>query len=456
MERLRHLLLPLSVWRKLPLTLKFLIASVVIVGGTMLVAGQWMASRIEAGLVQSRAVSGALYMEGFLAPLVRDLGETGKVSAAQREALDRLLIGSALAERVEEIKIWSKDGTVIYSTDKSLTGKKLPSDDLTPSLNGNVTAELERTPDREHMGAKVNDFPLLEVYAPIYRSGTREVVAVGEFYERAGEFLSEVEDARRTTWWMVTSAAVVITGLLYWMVRRASNLIERQRTLLAQRLTAARALAGQNNHLRHAADEARMEASRSNEILLNRIGADIHDGPVQLLSLLLLKSSDSGSVQTLGKQVLDELRGISAGLILPELEGLELEGALRLAVRRHRDMTGTAVDEEYRNLPHSVGQPLKICLYRVVQEGLNNAFRHGGGQLQRVLATASAHALSISIVDGGPGLSSDSELASDGPRLGLGGIQNRVAVFGGEVQVRSRDQGGTELSVSIPLNAKSR
>ena len=420
----------------------------------MIVAGQWMAKRIEAGLIQSRAESAALYMEGFLAPLVQELGGSAELPPARREDLDRLLIGSALAERIEEIRIWSKDGRIIYSTDKSLTGKKLPSEDLAASFAGEISAELERTPDSEHMGDKVDDFPLLEVYAPIYRSGTQEVLAVGEFYEKAGVFLSEVETAKRATWWLVASTSLLIIALLYLMVRRASDLIERQRKLLARRLTAARALASQNGLLRRAADEARMEASRSNEVLLNRIGADIHDGPVQMLSLLLLKSNDPFSVESLGKQVLNELRDISAGLVLPELDGLELEEVLGLATKRHRDITGTEVDEEYRNLPCSVGQPLKTCVYRVVQEGLNNAFRHGGGQDQRVGAYADQNLLSISIADSGPGLSGPDHPFSR-PRLGLGGIQNRVGIFGGKVEIRSRDGGGAELLVSIPLGSKS-
>ena len=258
----------------------------------MIVAGQWMAKRIEAGLIQSRANRQPCIWRGFSRLSSRSLGVSAELSSARREDLDRLLIGRALAERIEEIEIWSKDGSIIYSTDKSLTGKKLPSEDLSASLQGEVSAELERKPDSEHMGDKVDDFPLLEVYAPIYRSGTREVLAVGEFYEKAGAFLSEIERAKRTTWWLVASTSLLIIALLYLMVRRASDLIERQRKLLARRLTAARALASQNGLLRRAADEARMEASRSNEVLLNRIGADIHDGPVQMLSLLLLKSSD--------------------------------------------------------------------------------------------------------------------------------------------------------------------
>ena len=73
----------------------------------------------------------------------------------------------------------------------------------------------------------------------------------------------------------------------------------------------------------------RMNASKSNENLLNSIGADIHDGPVQLLSALLLKPHDVDLVRQLARQVLDELREISGGLVLPELEPLPLKAVFQ-------------------------------------------------------------------------------------------------------------------------------
>ena len=54
----------------------------------------------------------------------------------------------------------------------------------------------------------------------------------------------------------------------------------------------AKYLAAQNDRLRRLADDARLEAANSNENLLARIGQDLHDGPIQLVSLLMLKVTD--------------------------------------------------------------------------------------------------------------------------------------------------------------------
>ena len=166
------------------------------------------------------------------------------------------------------------------------------------------------------------DYPLLEVYAPIYREGTSEVIAAGEFYEKADRFLVMLGASRRDTWLIVGATTAGMMWLLYMIVRSASDLIVRQQNLLHRRLESAQALSAQNGKLRQSAELARMDASKSNEDLLNRIGADLHDGPVQLLSALLLNPRDVDLVQQLARQVLDELREISGGLVLPELEGL--------------------------------------------------------------------------------------------------------------------------------------
>ena len=125
--------------------------------------------------------------------------------------------------------------------------------------------------------------------------------------------------------------------ILFLMVRGASKLVTTYQSTLIQNVVEAKHLAAQNDRLRRLADDARLEAADSNENLLARIGQDLHDGPIQLVSLLMLKVTDpaatkqpktgSGSahdptIEPLTRRILTELRNISTGLVLPELEGL--------------------------------------------------------------------------------------------------------------------------------------
>ena len=107
--------------------------------------------------------------------------------------------------------------------------------------------------------------------------------------------------------------------------------------------------------------------SRQARQLLNRIGADLHDGPVQLLSLLILKLSGGASglpkaalehlpdirgaelaPAHLARLVLNELRELATGLVMPEIEHMPLEAALRNAVEQHEYATGSKVTEPGR------------------------------------------------------------------------------------------------------------
>jgi signal transduction histidine kinase len=101
-----------------------------------------------------------------------------------------------------------------------------------------------------------------------------------------------------------------------------------------------------------------------------------------------------------------------------------------------------------------VASSLKICLYRIVQEGLNNAFRHGNGIDQHIDAIADDRTITITVSDGGPGLPLN-QTGQDRLPLGLLGIHNRVEAFRGTLKVRRRDSHGTELVVTVPLNGNS-
>ncbi len=133
---------------------------------------------------------------------------------------------------------------------------------------------------------------------------------------------------------------------------------------------------------------------------------------------------------------------------------MPLKAALRMAIDQHEYATGSKVTSECEGLPERVAHPLKICLYRVVQEGLSNAFRHGGGRDQRVSAWADLSAITVVIADSGPGFGKSNSRGDHRP-LGLQGIRNRVEAFGGRVHIRQRPRSGTELEVVVPMEGNS-
>jgi signal transduction histidine kinase len=251
--------------------------------------------------------------------------------------------------------------------------------------------------------------------------------------------------------------------VLFFMVRRASNLVNSQQATLMRKMTEAKNLATQNGRLRRAAEDARLAAATSNENLLARIGQDLHDGPIQLVSLLMLKLTESSTgtgcdgtrdagATALTARLLTELRSISTGLVLPELEGLTATETLRLAVRQHEEATGTKVCCQIGDLPGDILPPLIICLYRVVQEGLNNAFHHANAEGQRVEASADSRWIVISVSDSGPGFArSDNEKSRSRTGLGIAGLRNRVEALQGIFELTSQPGIGTRIRAKLPV-----
>ncbi|MBO9127187.1 MULTISPECIES: sensor histidine kinase [unclassified Rhizobium] len=459
-------------WRRLSLSAQFGILAALIILGATAILGEWLSARIADSQLRSRAESAALYMEGFLARHV-EVTETGpRVSPARREELDHLLANADLSRRIESLRVWRRDGEIVYSTDNSLIGRRFPSTNVDQAFTGNVVVHLEYGHDDEGERPRDTEEPLIEIYAPIYSPGTRDIIAVGEVYETAQDFIDKRDLVQRQTWLLVTGTTFSIFGALFFVVHRADKTIIEQRLRLKTQLAEARALAQQNEELRRAADKARLDASALNETFLNRLGSDLHDGPLQLLGALILRlgadsardaaDGKSGSVATaslsssaIARQVFTELRDLSTGLVMPEIAQLSLEDALKLAVDRHQFTSGTTVKASYENLPSEVPEALKICLYRAVQEGLTNAFRHAGGIDQQVIARAGEEEIKIIVSDSGPGVP-ESTAQHRLPTLGLAGIHNRVQSFGGSVEIRQRRAKGTELVVTVPVRFADR
>lgn len=411
------------------------------------------------------AEEGTIFLAGFLQPFIAPEANGAVFMPAARTALRRILPDAYISEehvRVHFvlIRVWSPDGDLLFSSDDS----RLPRP--TAAIERALTdAFIQVEAEIDVAGAVASQHTsgeFIGMVAPLHRVGSEEVVALLEAYQDRGFIVGELHQVRRSMWTVIGIVSVILVGCLFLFAVRASRTIEAQRKDLVDGLDAAQRLAVENAALTARAEASRSQIAHSNDRYLERIGSDLHDGPLQTLSALLMalralgpriaqkreEPAHSGSDPVaLALAVYDELREIASGLVLPDIKQGSLENAVLQAALRHEQKTGSSVDLATRGLPDEASPVLKINCYRIVQEALANAYKHAGGAGQKVRAIATESELRLIIADIGPGMPDRPK----GGGLGLVGIRNRAAALKGRLTVRSEAGHGTQVSVTIPL-----
>jgi glucose-6-phosphate-specific signal transduction histidine kinase len=110
-----------------------------------------------------------------------------------------------------------------------------------------------------------------------------------------------------------------------------------------------------------------------------------------------------------------------------------------------KQVTGTKVELSFSNLPLSFDETLNRSLYRIVQESLTNAIRHGKATEVRLQFWIHEETLKISIHDNGIGAQ---EITKG---IGLTGMEERMSELGGSIKAGNAAEGGFTLNLSIPL-----
>ncbi|MFM9827370.1 MAG: sensor histidine kinase [Sphingomonas sp.] len=261
-----------------------------------------------------------------------------------------------------------------------------------------------------------------------------------------------------------TILTIVSSPLIYlWVGRPFVDTARSARAELSNQLSKTTRLLDQNEMLRAALQASSEITAETHENVLQKIGAELHDGPAQLLSFTLLKLDRLGrTVQKTGDvssladleqlrevmaQALREVRDISTGLSLPELAPASITDAIALAVQRHEEMTGTRVAVQLSDLPEVTSLAQKICAYRFIQEALTNACKHAQSKQIRIFATGQSP-ITISVSDDGRGF--DPQAVRRGG-LGLPGMRARVQALGGRLDSASGGGKGTTLTASFDL-----
>ncbi|MHB0954449.1 MAG: sensor histidine kinase [Allorhizobium sp.] len=455
---------------------QFAFAATLVLTITMVALGSWINKRIADGVLQRSAEAGALYMESILEPHVQTLANGGTLTSNDIAMLDEISANFALRQHVMSLKVWLPDGTVAYSSQKELIGRKFSIKEIQPALGGEINGYLSELDADENTFERTLSIPLYEIYAPLYRSGTSEIIAVGEFYENAEQLSNELFSAVADNWLVVGGSAIGMLLILFAIVFRGSALIERQRTALKLRFRQQIRLHRTNERLQANMQEALRETARIDHRIQRRLGAEIHDGPAQLISFVLLRLDeiDAGltggpagrstarevlsQVRRAAADALADLRSISTGLFLPVVDSsdnlTEIVGAI---VAAHERRTGAFVSFHSSDVPAHAPSDVAQCVGRVTQEALNNAFKYAEGAEQQVSMTYADGILHLSIWDAGPGMRPSFSPTADGEdHLGLQSIKYRVESLGGTVEFRPRDGVGMEVACVIPFGKLGR
>lgn len=109
----------------------------------------------------------------------------------------------------------------------------------------------------------------------------------------------------------------------------------------------------------------------------------------------------------------------------------------------------TVVTFEDEDVPSTLPPALSLCVFRIAQEGVQNALRYSGAEVVSMHVRGGANRLTLSVVDDGAGFDVE---AVRGTGLGLIGMSERVETLGGTFEIRSQPGAGTRLEVTVPLH----
>jgi signal transduction histidine kinase len=238
----------------------------------------------------------------------------------------------------------------------------------------------------------------------------------------------------------------------------ADQVAERTRDLEAQILVREAAE-------RRAADHAARLQALSNRLIRvqederHAIARELHDQVGQLLTglrfqLEAARTDPAALAEALGvnDELLRTVRELTLQLRPRVLDDLGLQPALEWHIDRVRRQTGIALELDLALPGHRLAPELEITVYRVVQEALTNVARHSGATTAVVTVAADDQALHVEISDRGRGFDPAVALAKH-TSIGLAGLNERVNLAGGSLEIFSKIGQGSRLHAEFPLAA---
>jgi PAS domain S-box-containing protein len=196
-----------------------------------------------------------------------------------------------------------------------------------------------------------------------------------------------------------------------------------------------------------------------------RLARELHDGVSQNLALFSIelalfgrdaphdKKSVDKKMKELSSRVAElsgEIRRLSQELHPVKLEQLGLVTAVRGFCHEVEAAHEVTVDFEVHDVPTSISSNVSLCLYRIVQESLQNIVKHSGASNAHVLLSRNGHGIKLKITDDGCGF--QPQASAKKASLGLVSMRERIALLNGKLTINSEVGKGTEIEATVPVD----
>jgi signal transduction histidine kinase len=229
-----------------------------------------------------------------------------------------------------------------------------------------------------------------------------------------------------------------------------------------------RALEERREHERHLATRRALELSQERLRALSRrllevqeeergrLARDLHDDIGQALTALKIQLESRARAEECIATVshtLERVRQLSLSLRPLQLDDLGLVAALRSHLDRQAGIGGLTPHFDAAEAPRGVAPEVETACFRVAQEAINNVLRHARARNLWLRLFTAGGRLALSLRDDGSGfdLEAARRRGAAGASLGLVGMEERVALAGGTLELRSAAGQGTVLLATFPL-----
>ena len=206
---------------------------------------------------------------------------------------------------------------------------------------------------------------------------------------------------------------------------------------------------------------------RAQEEERTRLARELHDDINQRLALLALNleglkqnlPSSAGKLKqqiaAAGKEIVDlgsDVQALSHHLHSSKLELLGLAAAATGFCGELSERQGVQIDFYSENVPRDLSPEISLCLFRVLQEALQNAIKHSGSRHFQVSLLGGADEIALTVEDAGVGFEPGAAIKGRG--LGVTSMKERLKLVDGKLSIDSKPQQGTTIQARVPIPSK--